>query len=203
MKSIQSWKQLSMADVINLPDNGYPYLIFTDNLTSWLSKKIKKHTAGEYSHVLWKMNITKGVSQDWILREINFPEKYMKGKHRVKIWKVKTSSLSQRYGIFYDIKKQLAKPWNERLYDWLGIIGQLVRLRWINCPWRNYCSESVNKVLSLYTSFDEKHPTPSDINKWCEWNQDEMECVGVYEPKTTVKETRFRRLYKNPLRGYR
>ena len=198
-----SWKQLSFKEVMDLDEDGYPYLIFTNNLTSWISNIIKKHTAGEYSHVLWKMDKICGISQGWILKKINFSKTYLRGNHRVKIWRVKTASLNQKYAMFYDIKMQLYKPWYKKLYDWPGIIGQLFRMRWINYPWRNYCSESINEVLSLYTSFDMKHPSPSDINKWCEWHQEEVECIGVYEPDVTIKRTRFKRLYNNPLRGHR
>ena len=63
------------------------------------------------------------------------------------------------------IEKDLSAPWWRRRYDFLGIVGQLLRIRWIQSPWAKYCSERVagylRKVLKMAIPV---RRTPSEIN---------------------------------------
>jgi len=175
-----SWEQLTMVEIMELCKDGYPYLICTDHLTSWFSRIIKNHTKGEYSHVLWLVNYNEAVSQDWIYRRVDFKKRYLKGKHRVKIWKI--NGEGHRNIIEWFIQNRLVSPVRRRLYDWLGIIGHFVGWKTLHMRTRMYCSESVGYALHSVSSFDIKKPTPMQINQWCEEHQEEVTCIGVFEP---------------------
>lgn len=183
VKPKPSWHRLTPDDIETLLFP--PYLVFTDNLNSWLSAKIKRHTNGDYSHCFWYLGGDVAVSQDWIYHKVNMRKKYLQGKHRVKVWKVKHEG---GYGwpdsmINAHIKRRLNRGFFSKLYDLKGIIGQWLGVRSIQSPWRKFCSESVGDAIRApVTGFNIYKPNPSEINKFCEANADEFHCIGVYDP---------------------
>jgi hypothetical protein len=105
-------------------------------------------------------------SQDALLRDKSL-DPYIQ-KCRIKFvynpkWTNQQKSKLRKY-----IQSQLNLPARKRLYDVRGIFGHLLGLPSINFPGLRYCSEFVGDGLRIIEpSFQDKHPTPADINRWC------------------------------------
>jgi hypothetical protein len=93
-------------------------------------------------------------------------KKYMKPSIMLKFWQCENLSETAKKEFLKMVEKDLKAPWWRNMYDFLGIFGQLIRIRKINIPWARYCSERVvpyiRKIFSIATP---EHPAPSDINE--------------------------------------
>ena len=145
-----------------------PMPILIDNRRSWFSFKVKAHTGGNYNHIAIMHKYGVIASQDPKgYREIPI-KNYMRPEFIMKFWHIKELTPIQRTQVIDEVIKDLrVGKWNwKNRYDWLGVIGQLIHVRWINDPWRKYCSERVRKYLinDPVKIWIPPHPTPSDIN---------------------------------------
>jgi len=171
-------KLLSHDDLLDIPQTELPLLVLTDNLRSWWSWRIKRHTGGYYNHVMWMHRPGLVVSQDRRLRARPITD-YLRGNHRIKLW-TGCWTPATRCVMQQRIAFQLALT--ERRYDWVGIIGQRLGLPWLNCPGRFYCSEHAATILRLAEPFFvNRHPTPADIDAWCK-TQPQMVVYGLHDP---------------------
>ncbi|HPP02282.1 MAG TPA: hypothetical protein PLX83_16990 [bacterium] len=144
----------------NLSLINQPCIVLSDNLKSWFSQKIKQHTKGQYSHAMWwSPRHHAFISQGWRLEAVP-PEKYCDEYHRLKFY-YNPDLCDDRIENILD--NQLKK---RQRYDWLGIIGQWLGMKWINFPCRNYCSEAVWEPFVILYSAPQVHPSPSDLDKW-------------------------------------
>ena len=67
--------------------------------------------------------------------------------------------------ILFKVAYELKKPWHKRMYDVVGVVGQLFGMRWMNVPSLNYCSERVVKLVKvIFPDYKNNHPTPEDID---------------------------------------
>jgi len=158
----------SRDEMLAVPQAALPAIVLTDNLTSLISARIRAHTRGYYSHAMLMVEPGRVVSQDRRLAEWPLAN-YLDGKHRVKIWTVDAPGLAAV------VAESLAKGGR---YDWLGIVGQLLRWPRLNFGGRWYCSEWVVGMLDLGTGAGAVLPplkaTPSDIDTWAK------ECADLY-----------------------
>ena len=155
-------------------------LVLTDNLWSFMSWRIKRHTHGRYQHVMWLAG-GQLYSQEWVLLRRGMSE-FLNGNHRVKIitcteWPEQRLKQARRL-----MDRKMRRPWWERLYDPLGILGQRLRLTWLQLPWLDYCSESVASVLNkIDQRFSNSHPSPADLNQVAQCLPDAKQYV--YDPE--------------------
>lgn len=171
----------SAADIVSIPQRDLPMLVLFDNLYSPISARIRRHTRGFYSHVGWMYAPQLISSQEFHLRTKRITD-YLEGRNRLKFWHNPLWTEYDRQKVIKEIKRQLALPWWRTRYDWLGIIGHLTGIKWINFPHLDYCSENGGEILSmLEPTFDLKHPSPADINRWCK-KQKQMKVYGVFDP---------------------
>ncbi len=188
------YRKLSKEEILAWDAGVPPLVVVSDNLASWISRQIKRHTKGNYNHAMVMHAMGLFASQGIFLRERPVAD-YLRGKHRVKFWRNPNWSPADEVKICLAANNQLEAPWYKRRYDILGILGQAVRIPWINRPGRNFCSESVAKILKDVEQLfhDNPHPSPADIDRWCE--EQEWEVVGVYEPEAVEdKKTRIQSL---------
>lgn len=161
-----------------------PAIVLTDCLKSFISRRIKHHSHGHYSHAMLLLPDGRLISQDWTLREAVWAT-YLDGAHRVKLW---TSPAWRKPRAVRDITKAvnayLDAPRERRRYDWLGIIGQYLGLRWINFGHRTYCSEWCAAVLrkaGVPECPPDRYPSPADLDSWCKSNP-RCEVAALYDP---------------------
>ncbi len=157
-----------------------PMLVLTDNLYSWVARRVRHHTHGEYSHAMWMHRPGFVASQGLLYKELPI-DRYLEGKHRVKLWCNPAWKAEARVRLFWAIEGRLAAPFRNRLYDGLGILGQRIKRPWLNFPRLRYCSESAAEILQEAEDYPKNHPSPADINRWCK-TQPQMQVFGVYDP---------------------
>lgn len=169
---------LTATQIESIPANELPLLVLSDNLRSWLSWRIKRHTGGYYNHAMWMHRTGRVVSQDRRLIERPVAD-YLKGNHRIKLW---SGGWTRDTRLLMQLRIALQLRNGERHYDWLGIIGQRLRLPWLNLPGRFYCSEHVASILRLAEpGFSNWHPTPGAIDAWCKASP-QMRVYGLFDP---------------------
>jgi len=175
------YPKLTARQVRSVPIYRLPVLVLTDALNSWVSRRIKQHTHGEYNHAMMMHDTGMVASQNLFYTETQI-DYYLQGNHRVKLW---TSDRWDWEAMLKEIRRQLALPLYRRAYDWLGIVGARFHVESFNLPWRNYCSENVAQVLRAgLPIFDLKHPSPADLDRWATEAEKLglMKCMGVFDP---------------------
>lgn len=162
-----------------------PAIVLTDNLFSVVStlirlgqRSLKAHVSGRYQHAMWLESAGVVVSQDWKLQRRPLAD-YLTGKHRVKLF-IDPAWTDEQKAI---IRGQLAEDVaGDHRYDWLGILGHLLRLPRINFPNRWYCSEHAASILSKVDSrfLKAPHLSPAVADVWL--RSFRYEVYGVFDP---------------------
>lgn len=125
----------------DIPPEEYPVIVFADNNSDFVNSAIKVRTGANYSHVMWMIEPGIMASQGF-MKYAKVPiEKYLNTSERMKFIGISGVNDKGRQAIIDSIYKKLNGPWYRKMYDWLGIFGQLVGLPWIQTPFFDYCSE--------------------------------------------------------------
>ena len=177
MKDRKFINPLEIKDKIDLP-----VIVLVDDLRGFISLIIKNHTDGNYSHCMWLFEEGNIATQSWIYRKLLL-KRYMTKRNMLKFWRIRGLSERERWDIIFKIAIDLKQPWYKRLYDVLGILGQFLKIRQIQSPFRKYCSERVAGDLRTISSLKDiipKFPAPSDLNKLFNQNPDKFERLGYW-----------------------
>ena len=159
----------------------FPVFVFSDDMRGFLSWGIKAHTSGSYSHGMVMIRPDKVVTQGMTYKEIDIGI-YLTGRHRLKFWKYNGLSKPKKIEIITKIEDDLSQPWWKRRYDFLGIVGQFIKVPWINNPWINFCTERLSGYLRMIPEIKDKipkHPSPADLNKLFKTIEN-MEVIGRF-----------------------
>lgn len=163
---------MKLINIRDIKIEDLPLIVLVDNRRSWLGWSIKAHSEGNYNHVCEMHKLGMVASQDFCgFREVKI-EKYLKPYIQMKFWK---PCLYEADKILWleQIRRNLEKPWFKKMYDYLGIAGHLIKIKWVNIPWLKYCYERVRDNLVSFC--DVRLPpqgTPSDINEACKEAED-------------------------------
>ena len=164
-----------------------PLIVLSDHSSGFIQWAIKWRTKANYNHVMSMIYPGLFTSQGNTFSEVPL-DRYMTKNSRLKFWRIKDLTLEEESLIRGRILRRLALPWWKRGYDYLGILGQAVGLKFINNPWNVFCSEQVLKdwlegIISLrivdgdnVTELSE-HPSPKDLNEFFK-NHPRMEVYG-------------------------
>lgn len=163
-------KILTKADVENLPMTKLPMLVFSTDLTSFLSFGVRARKDTIYSHFMWAHRPGFFASQHLWFKEM--PVKKFLGKSNIlKFWEIDNLTFENQQKLLERIDQELKKPkWKTR-YDILAIIGQLVGFAKIQTPWTKICSEHaqyLSIIDSRYNSDD--CVAPNEVNEWLKSN---------------------------------
>ena len=172
---------MNIVNPLAIERKDLPLIVFSDDLRGFFAWGIRVHSEGNYSHSMIMINEQKVISQGGTYSEVLI-NKYMNNRYRIKFWKIKNLSNEEYIDITNAVKKDLSANWWQKSYDWLGILGQLFKLRGINNPMQYYCSERIARYLRL-TSIKDKiplHPSPSQLNNLFK-TIPEMEVFGYWE----------------------
>lgn len=179
---------LTRDEILEIPEIDMPLVVLSDDLWSWVARKIRAHTMGNYNHamVLYRPGIC--ASQGLFYKDVLI-EKYLR-HHRVKFWHNPNWTLADRAEILSALDERLSAPWYRRLYDFRGILGQFVGqprwMRWaravLQSPFRYYCSEDVARVLKhVDGTWPLRWPSPADLNREFKKNPKYVE-YGRFDP---------------------
>ena len=170
--------EIRIIDPLELGQKHLPLFVLVDNLRGFFPWLIKLHTQGDYSHIAIMTRTRFFASQDLTFKEVPI-ENYLKPHYQLKFWQFKHMPVEIKAKIFKAVAEDLNAPWYKRRYDFLGLLGQLLRIPWLNNPWRTYCSERIAKYLRLAGLNIFPHPTPSDIDAYFKTHP-QMQVLGYY-----------------------
>ena len=179
MKPNDAYKWINPKE---LTETNLPVIIFEEDRQGLFGWLIRWHDKDNYNHIEIMVNLGKVASQNPKgYKEVPL-EKYMLKRVFMKFWQFDPIDRKEIDIIKEQVGKDLAKPWWARRYDFLGIIGQAIGLRWIQSPWGKFCSESVAANLRLIPRLRDiipKRPNPSELNKILKTMPD-MKLLGYY-----------------------
>lgn len=139
----------------------FPVIVLVDNRKSFLGWAIKHHSDGCYNHAMILFMPNFCASQDSTYKTVSIA-KYLKPYITLKFWAYTGNKNSE---LINSIREDLKSSKTKRRYDYLGIIGHLFKLKWLNNPKTYYCSERVAKHLRDIGMKFPKHPSPSKLNQ--------------------------------------
>lgn len=152
----------------------FPIIVFSDNSTGFFAFLIRWRTKGMYNHVMTMIGGNSVASQGLSTFKLMPLEEYKIRGNRLKFVGVKLSQDGKK-AVLDSINMKLEKSKIKKRYDYLGIVGQALGLRWLNNPWTDICSEDVvNHLKQAIPHEDEKtkkalesiynHGSPEDLN---------------------------------------
>ena len=128
-----SWKEIPLTE--------YPVIVFSDHNSDIVNSAIKARTNANYSHVMWMIEPGVMASQGFMTYAKVPIHKYMNIGNRLKFIGINGVTAAGRKSILDSIHAKLNGPFYRKWYDWVGIFGQLIGVRWIQTPFFDYCSE--------------------------------------------------------------
>lgn len=158
----------SWLDPKKFKDSDLPIIIFTEDRQGFFGWAIRWHSKDNYNHSAIMVNLGKVASQDPGGYKEYPIKKLMDKRTFMKFWQFDPVDRTEIDIIRKQVEKDLAKPWWQRQYDPLGLVGQLTGLRWIQSPWGKFCSESVAANLRLIPRLQKvipARPNPSELNQ--------------------------------------
>ncbi len=173
------------ADPLLFDKHTFPVIVLCDDLRSFVGWGIKAHTSGNYNHSMIMHKREFVVSQDFGGFNEKSISKYLTSNQMLKFWRVKDLTEIERVFIEAAINRRLALPWWRRSYDFLGtFIGQGLNIRWLQNPWREYCSEQVKHdyidQISRLEGVKFGRPSPSDLDRVFKQYPDLFTCIGYW-----------------------
>lgn len=157
-----------------------PCVVFVDNMQGFISWRIKAHSKGNYSHVMWMVEPGVLLSHDMGhgFRKVDLFT-YMKPYIRMKF----VQPLLTQAEINALHAHHAAKLARGEGYDLLGIVGQRLGLKWLQNKRKSFCSEGVSadfRAMGHPIKFGAA-PTPSEINNIMKLNPGYFKVIGIWQ----------------------
>jgi len=177
--------QRKFVDPTDFKDDDLPIIVLCDDRRGFVGWAIRNHTSGNYNHAMIMHKLGEVVSQDFV----GFREKpiaaYMNSSQFLKFWVLKDMSNYEQISVLAAIQRRLALPWWRRSYDFVGtFLGQFLRLRFLQSPWQEYCSEQVKHdyldQIERLKNIQFGRPSPADLDRIFKQYPDVFEAVGYW-----------------------
>ena len=176
---------LTLEEIRNIPADHYPLICYCDG-GSLFSLLIRLFDKSDRSHMQALIGPDEIASQGWTFT--SFPVSHM-AKYATKfIWNPDWT-VSERALMIASVRMRLALPWWKRLYDVPGVIGEALKITWLQLPWFDFCSEAMaNRMLGLVDPkfrqwlLQHPSPTPREINQWTKAHNPPYKVYGWYIP---------------------
>lgn len=180
-------RYMTLDEIRAIPGEHYPIFMYSDGGSpfGWLIRKVDG-SAGSH---LWTL-----VGPDQIANQsITFrlvPVAVMRGYVTKLIWNPEFTR-EQRETMLKSINDRLSLPWYRRMYDVIGLIGELLEKAVgldLNLKRLDFCSESVSRALALvdpeYSEwlYENPSPTPKEFNLWTKVHNPPWSVYGRYAP---------------------
>ncbi len=157
-------KIIPVVNPLELKQEDMPVVVLSDDRRGLIPWAIKAHTHGNYNHIMLMVTPKFFFTQGILLSNVPV-EKYMKDFSFLKFYKLLIPQELKDI-IIEQAKADLKKPWWKRLYDGLGIFGQLLPGKWgriINIPGLNFCSEDTRNRLYRVGFKYPVRPNPAEM----------------------------------------
>ena len=130
---------MKIINPLQIKQKDLPLIVLSDNVRGLFAFAIKAHSKGSYNHTMSMIRPGFVATQGMTYKEVPI-EKYMNSKYRLKFWQPQlTGEQEERYVEL--VNEGLDQNWFKKSYDILGVLGQLIKIKLIQNPWKNYCSE--------------------------------------------------------------
>ena len=178
-------RYLSKKEMYHIPLEDFPFMVVSYGIGSAISAAIVVARGGLYNHWMWLYRPKRLASQGAMYEEVRLHE-YLSA-HSLKLWTNINWTPKQKARIIGWIRKDLARPWYQRVYDFVGCTSQLGGkwTNWVQIPGWDYCSEGGNwdYLARIDKEYKLKRPTPAERNQWLSDNYDRgYRCYGRYRP---------------------
>jgi len=171
---------MTKQELINqISPYGYPQMVLTRNLRSFIGAEISDVTKGSYNHFCWLINKDEIASQDLLFKIVPI-DSYLEGIHIVKFVTDTRWTDLIRIRIYQLIKEELALKWYEKRYDVLAILGQWTGWKWLQSPFADICSDKAKYLRGIDPDYNIKHPSPTDINNYQKLHQKTVDKEGYF-----------------------
>jgi hypothetical protein len=182
----QGERYLTLDEIRRIPWDHYPIFMYSDggSLFSWLIRKADD-SAGSH---LWTLVGNDAIANQSITFRL-VPVAQMAHYTTKLIWNPEFTP-EQRKTMLESIFQRLELPWYRRLYDVVGLIGEVlerVGIR-LNLGKFDFCSESVSRAVALvdpeFRAWLEQNPspTPKEFNLWTKAHNPPWKVYGRYAP---------------------
>ena len=172
------------TDPNTFTENDLPIIVLSDDRRGFFGWAIREHTSGNWNHsfIMHRPGII--ATQGFHLFKKLPIDAYLKSSQMLKFWRIKNLSILEKTVIITAIEKRLALPWWRRGYDWVGIIGQALRLNFIQNPLQTFCSEQARidyvSRIPRADKFVIRQPSPSAIDFLFKLHPEIFECLGYW-----------------------
>ena len=99
---------MTRREVLNVPEEDLPLMVFSDNVRSWVAARIKSLTEGWYNHFMWMVEPGQFVTQNSMLCSVPVSE-YL-DTHRLKLWSNPDWNEDEKFLLRMKVKYDLRKP---------------------------------------------------------------------------------------------
>lgn len=117
-------------------------IVLVDNSQDFISWGIKDDTASNYNHAMTQRSVAMVDSQDMFYHSVPL-KKYLIPANKLKFWQIKDLTEDEWQLLNKVVLADLNAPLWQRFYNYLGIVGQAVKLPWISFPGLRFCSQRV------------------------------------------------------------
>lgn len=148
---------------VEITKDHLPCIVFSSHDTDSTSWLIRWFTSSSYNHVMIMRQPLLVCTQGWGFNEIPISI-YMKKGCRLKFWHFPEMTNNQKTELFQTLQHRLDLPKWRQGYDFIGLLGQALNIRWINFPQWAYCSEQVAEDWSKAHKNIPGKPSPEEIN---------------------------------------
>lgn len=153
----------------DVAETDFPVIVFSENCRSIISWAIRIRTGGEKNHVMIMTGAGYVATQGFLGYKRLPIADFMRVGEKLKFVSIaECCTDAEKSAIKMAVEIDLARPWYRTAYDFLGIAGQLLGLKFINNPWKDYCSEIVAKYCKLVKSMAGQipyKPNPEELNE--------------------------------------
>jgi len=182
----QGERYLSLDEIRRIPWDHYPIFMYSDggSLFGWLIRKADD-SAGSH---LWTLVGPDAIANQSITFRLVHVEAMAHYTTKL-IWNP-SFTRDQRKIMLEVFNQRLALPWHKRLYDVVGLVGELLERVGIHLYLGKYdfCSEAVSRAIALvdpeYKAWLEINPspTPKEFNLYTKAHNPPWKVYGRYAP---------------------
>ena len=170
------------VDPTTFPEGQLTFILCNDaqGMMGWF---IKWYTKGNYCHAMLTRKPDWVCTQNDMFKEIPLAG-YLVNSEGLKFWTINNLTPDEFTLINNAITADLVKPWWNRMYNYLGLVGQALHLPWISMPDQNICSQRDASYLRLLPRLDviiPAHPSPADLDTIFTANPNLMTCIGYWQ----------------------
>ena len=178
-------------DLLNIQEDLFPITVFSDNATGFFPYLIRVRTKGMYQHIMTAIRNRTFASQGVVtFSKVPFSS-FMRKGFRLKFVGARLSK-GGKVAVLDSIYEKLGKSKDKRVYDFLGILGQLLGLKWINNPFTHICPEDVVHHLKKAIPYETEevaevlrglpdHGSPEDVNEYQKKHQNVFYVIGRWQ----------------------